>query len=484
MKKSIAANYIYNTAYQILLLITPLITTPYISRVLGVTNVGIFSYTYTVAYYFVVFSQLGLNLYGKKEISSVRDNRSKLTLIFKQLMCLRVLLFVIGAVIYTWLIIISSTYRIYYIVFGMYYLASMVDITWFFQGLEEFKTITIRNFIIKIINICLIFVFVKISSDLAKYIFLYSMCEFISQFILWTRLPKMLDKTPLTTENILKHVRATLSFFAPQAVTTVYTLANKLMLGALGSVTEVGLYAQSEKIVRLTLSIIGSMGTVIMPRIANMYANQNSNEEIKKILEKSIKWCWLIGVPMVFGLIGISNNFTTWFFGAGYEPVSDLMCIISPIIILIGLSDVFGMQYLLPTNQVREYTWCAALGAITNVILNAILISKLGAIGVSIATVVSEFAVTVLMYYYVLKTIRLKAYPPLVYFGAGIIMCVVIKLIDFNLPPRIYSTFIDVFVGSFIYFGFIFLCKDQFLHELYCKLSIVLQQRLKFNITK
>ena len=195
MQKSIAKNYIYNTVYQILQIIVPLITTPYISRVLGVDNVGIYNYTYTVAYYFVVVAQLGISLYGRREISIVRDEKDTYSLLFKQLVAIRWIAFAMAIAIYACFIELSSKYTTYYLIYLIYIIANAIDITWFFQAFEEFRIITIRNIVVKLLNTACLFVFVKSGDDLWIYILLYAVGEFLSQLIMWLNIGKKVSST-------------------------------------------------------------------------------------------------------------------------------------------------------------------------------------------------------------------------------------------------------------------------------------------------
>lgn len=462
MEKKIAKNYLYNAAYQILTLVIPLITTPYISRVLGVNNVGIYSYVATVASYFVIFSQVGLNLFGQRQVSYDKDNPQKLANTFKQLVCIRLITFFIGICVYVVLILNAQRYRCYYLIFLIQIIAGAIDITWFFQGLEDFRAVTIRNFIIKFTNTICIFIFVKTPNDLAKYIAVYCISELVSQSIMWVGVKKKLVYTKTTLNYMPLFFKGALVMFLPQAITTIYTLSDKLVLGLLSNETQVGLYSQSEKIVKLSLTVIGAMGTVMMPRIANIYAN-GKHEEVVHLLNKTRNFVFFAGLPMMFGLFGIANNFTAWFFGQGYEPVSYLMVVMSPIIILIGLSDLYGMQFLVPTGHMKEYTISAAVGAAINVVLNVALTKQLGAAGVSIATVVSELFVAVSMWYFSRPYIKLSSAFPKLYLLGALIMGVVVKLIDSIAPGGVLWTIIEILIGVGIYMLVLYFGKDDFL---------------------
>lgn len=460
----ILKNYFYNVIYQILVIIIPLITTPYISRVLGVENVGIYSYVSAVSAYFVTFSQLGLNLYGRRQISYIRADMKKTSNTFKQLMLIRFIAFGIGLLCYFLLLLKDGRYTSYYQIFILYIMAGAVDITWFFQAFEEFKIITVRNCFIKIINVAGIFLFVRTRNDLWRYMVIFCAGEFVSQAAMWTGIKKKIEFKGFEKDGIWDHIKGSAVMFLPQIITTVYTLADKLILGILSTETQVGLYSQSEKIVKLSLALIGSMGTAAMPQIANCFAN-GEELQIRETLSKNLRLVYFLAFPMIFGLFGIADSFTICFFGPGYEAVSYLMVMISPIILFIGLSDLYGMQYLVPTGHMREYTAAAAAGAAVNVILNLVLAGTYAALGVSIATVVSELAVAFIMRHYSRKYITLQSENLLRYPIIAAFVGIIVKIIDTKNHANIFMTAVEILTGILIYIAVLWVFHDEILME-------------------
>ena len=460
----ILKNYFYNVIYQILVIIIPLITTPYISRVLGVENVGIYSYVSTVSAYFVTFSQLGLNLYGRRQISYIRADRKNTSNTFKQLMLIRFTAFGIGLLCYFLLLLKDGRYTSYYQIFILYIMAGAVDITWFFQAFEEFKIITVRNCFIKIINVAGIFLFVRTRNDLWRYMVIFCAGEFVSQAAMWTGIKKKIEFKGFEKDGIWDHIKGSAVMFLPQIITTVYTLADKLILGILSTETQVGLYSQSEKIVKLSLALIGSMGTAAMPQIANCFVN-GEELHIRETLSKNLRLVCFLAFPMIFGLYGIADSFTLCFFGPGYEAVSYLMVMISPIILLIGLSDLYGMQYLVPTGHMREYTIAAAAGAAANVILNLILVGKYAAVGVSIATVASELVVAGIMRYYAGKYITLRVEKILRYPIIAVFLGIIVKVIDIKNNDNVYMTAAEIMIGASLYIIALWVLRDELVME-------------------
>ena len=406
--KSVTKNYIYNLMYQVLVLILPLITAPYISRVLGAENIGIYSFTLSISAYFILFGSLGIALYGQREIAYVQDNKKKYSVIFWEILLLRIMTMGISLLIYYFTFVKGENYQIYYKVLMLEIIGNCIDISWFFQGLEEFKKTVTRNMIVKLISVFCIFAFVKSSNDLYTYFLIYVLSILIGNITLWFYLPKYLTKVSINEFHLFRHLKSTITLFIPQIAIQVYTLLDRTMVGAIvPEKSEVGFYDQGQKIIKILLAIITSMGTVMLPRIANNFAS-GEKEKITNYLKKSFNMVFLLGFPMIFGIIAVSKSFVPVFFGQGYDKVSVLMSIISPIIVLIGLSNVTGTQYLLPTKRQKEYTISVVCGAIVNFIMNICLIWNWGAIGASIGTVIAELTVTLVQIYFVREDFDFK----------------------------------------------------------------------------
>ena len=381
-KQSIIKNYLYNLSYQILTMFLPLIITPYISRVLGAKNIGIYSYTLSVTTFFILFGSLGVALYGQREIAYHQNNKMKYSYIFWEVFILRCISMVISLGIYYFTFGIGNNeYNIYYQILMLEIIGNIIDISWFFQGLEEFKKIIFRNTIIKLISLLLIFIFVKRPEHLVIYFFIYVGSTFFANLSLWLYIPQKIEKISLNKIRVGRHLKPTIALFIPQIAIQLYTILDKVMIGAIiNNKEEVGFYEQTQKIVKMLLTIISSLGIVMMPRIANTFA-MGEKEKVQKYMKKSFNMVFFLGFPLVFGTIVISDAFVPFFFGERYYKVKLIMKVMSPIILFIGLSGVNGTQYLLPTKRQKEYTISVVIGAVTNFIVNFMLIGKYGAIG-------------------------------------------------------------------------------------------------------
>ena len=467
MKKSITKNYIYNLTYQILIIILPIITTPYLSRVLGAEILGIYSYTLAIATYFITFGSLGVALYGQREIAFEQDNPDKYSKTFWEILIFRFITMSISIVLYYIVFINGTQYQLYYKILLLEIIGNCIDISWFFQGLEEFKKTVFRNTIVKIISLISIFTFVKTKNDLTIYFVIYVLSTLIGNLTLWFYLPKYLVHVNFKDLQIFKHLKPTLTLFVPQIAIQVYTLLDKTMIGAIISdKSEVGYYEQAQKIVKTALTIITSLGTVMMPRIANTYS-KGEKKKVKSYMKKSFNLVFLLAFPIIFGLISVSDDFVPVFFGDGYERTAEIIKIISPIILLIGLSNVTGTQYLLPTKRQNQYTISVVCGSIVNFIMNLILIRKLGAIGASIGTVIAEFTVTSIQIYFTRDDFELKEVIKLSknYAFSAIIMFMVCLILRHMINSNFISVVVQVIVGAMTYGVILLIMKDKFVKE-------------------
>lgn len=466
--KSIIKNYLYNLTYQILVLILPLITAPYISRVLGAENIGIYSYTLSISAYFILFGSLGIALYGQREIAYKQDNTKEITKTFLEVVFLRIITTFISLMIFYFTFVVkNNVYNIYYKVLIIEIIASCFDISWFFQGLENFKKTVFRNILVKLISVICIFIFVKTPDDLIRYFYIYVFSTLLGNISLWFYLSKYLEKISIKEINIFRHLKPTIMLFIPQIAIQIYTMIDKTMIGTIiEDKSEVGFYEQSQKIIKMTLTVITALGTVMLPRVANCFAN-NDKSKISGYMNKSFCVVFLLAFPIIFGILAISDSFVPVFFGDGYEKVSILMKIISPIILFIGLSNVTGNQYLLPTKRQKQYTKSVIYGAIVNIILNSCLIWKYGAIGASIGTVCAEFTVMSVQIYYIKNEFKITNILSSMknYCISSFIMYIICIGLDKIIANNFCSVVMQMLVGSLSYLMCLLFMKDNFILE-------------------
>jgi O-antigen/teichoic acid export membrane protein len=466
-------NYIYNTLYQILVLITPLITTPYISRVLGVTNIGIYQFSQSIASYFVLIGAMGTSLYGQREIAYLQDRVKERSIAFWEIETFRIITVAVSLVFYYFFFCINRQYSNIYSILIIEVVATAFDISWFYMGMENFKLTVIRNTIIKVIGIIAVFAFIKTPEDIEKYTLCVSFPILLGNLSLWFSLKKHLIKIEFGLHElfvgIIKRVKPVFVLFLPQIAVDVYTVLDKTMIGTLSdSIDEVGYYSQAQKIIKLVLMVVTSLGTVMLPSVSALYA-KNDIKKINDYIKYSFMYNFMIGFPILLGLCAIARRFVPLFFGPGYEDVVGLIILISPVIIIIGISNIIGRQYLLPTKRQRQFTISIISGACINFLFNLVLIPSYNAIGASIATLIAELCVTVLQCFFIRKQIPLFSYfkPSIKYMVLSIIMYIIVYNIGFlELKSNMVSVIFLILVGVIIYSSGLLITKDQLIYRI------------------
>lgn len=389
----VVKNLLWNMGYQVFILLLPIVTIPYVSRVLGPTGIGINAFTNSIVQYFVLFGTLGLTMYGNREVAYQRDNPKKLSNLFWELTLLRLVTTGLATLLYLGFILLSGQYQIFYLIQGLLLIATAIDVSWFFQGLEEFRITVLRNTLVKIISLILIFVLVRTKNDLWLYILILTGSQLLGNLTLVPYLRRYVVFPRWSDLKLINHLRPTIEMFVPQIATQVYLQVNKTMLGALVGVQASGFYDNSDKIVKILLAVVTATGTVLLPHTAHSFA-QGKHNEVEDSLNKSMHFILALAFPMTAGLAGIAPIFTKIFFGEGFGQVSNLLVIESIVIVLIGISNATGVQYLLPTNQLVPFTTSVVLGAVANMVLNVPFILLWNSDGAMIATVLSELLVT------------------------------------------------------------------------------------------
>lgn len=482
-KKSVKKNYIYNLIYQIFLVIVPLVVTPYVSRVLSPSGIGQYSYSYSLITYFTIFGALGFGYYAQREIAKYHSDKYMQSKIFWEVNICRsfsVLISLIVNIIFCFCGLYGS-YEMLMLLFSINIIATGFDIAFFFQGNEEFGRIVIRNIVIKILSIVAIFVFVKKSDDVWIYALINSIMLIISNISLWSYLPKFLVKVKIKEIKPFNHLKGTLRLFIPTVATTIYTVLDKTLLGLLvdGTYTTIengvevvkkysdlenGYYEQSEKLVKMAMTVITCIGTVMIPRNSKEFAEGNY-EKVRSNILISSRIVWMVGLPMVFGLIGIASNLVPWFYGEGYDKCVLLISVLSPLIIIIGFSNVFGLQYLLPSGNDSKFGLALVIGSITNVIMNLIFIPFLWSIGAAIGTIIAETIVTISMCLMIKENISIKniLISSWKYLLSSIIMFVIVFFTSSKLSSSIINSLILMFIGAITYVIFLFLLRDSLL---------------------
>lgn len=447
-------NFIYNIVYQLLILIIPLITMPYISRILGSEGIGAYSYTYSIIYYFMIFAMLGLNNYGNRSIAKIRDDKEKLSITFKEIHLLQIITTLLMIIIYIiFMIVVSNKYKFILTLQSLYLISCMFDINWFFFGIERFKLTVTRNTIIKILSLLLIFLIVRDKNDVWKYTLILSGSTLLSQLLLWPFVKKYTIPVRIRLIDTKKHWLPCLKLFLPVIAVTIYKVMDKTMIGIFSNVSEVGFYENAEKIINVPNSIITALGTVMLPRMSNLYSKDNNEHETKKVIEKSMYIIMFLSIAMCFGLISISKNFSVLFFGEEFVKTGIIITYLSITLIFLSWGNVIRTQYLIPKEKDKEYIVSAFLGAIINLIMNIIFIPKLQSVGACIGTITAEFMVMFYQTYAVRKELPIKNYIKgiIPFFIKAIIMLICIYPFNYIEMNSFLRIIIQVIIGGSVY---------------------------------
>lgn len=475
-KPSIKKNFIYNTLYEILTILSPLITSPYVSRIFGADGIGIYSYTSALASYFVLFAALGIKTYGQREIAQHRDDKKMASKLFweLELMCISTTL--LSLMVWILLIVFSKDYSIYYMVLTMSIAATAFDVSWFWRGYEEYSLIVIRNSVIKIIGIILLFTLVHEKEDLLLYIGLIAASGLIGNISMWVQLPKYLVKVNWKELRLKYHYRETMVYFVPTVATSIYTILDKAMIGWItNNDFENGYYEQATKIVNICKTVVISLNTVLSSRICYLYS-MDAHNEIKTKMKDTLNFILLVGTPMVFGVIGVAGNFVPFFFGNGFEQTVTLLYIMAPLILIIAISNFYGGLYFIPSGQRARSNKGIIAGAVVNLILNLILIYPFKSFGAAIASVAAETTITGMYIfmsqnYFGLNYILKYAWKKLL---AAVLMFIIVMGLGNLISDNFTAIMVQVFTGILVYLGALFLLRDYFFMEQIQKILLYL----------
>lgn len=466
---SLKKNFIYNVVYQMLLIILPLITAPYIARTLGAEGVGIYSYTYSVAQYFLLFAMLGISNHGNRSIAAVREDDCKLSRTFWSIYSIQAFMYVLAIIAYLiYLFAFNVDNKTIVAIQFIYVVSGALDISWYFFGTEQFKITVTRNMIIKIATVILMFIFVHNPGDLAKYTVIMAGGTFLSQAYLWTYIFRQVDVVKVNWIDIKKHIKEVIILFIPVIAYSIYKLMDKIMLGNMTTYMQVGYYENAGKIINIPMGIITALGTVMLPRMSNMIAKGEMRKSVEYI-RISIKLVTVIGSAIAFGLIGISNVLVPVYFGYEYMPCIMLINLLSITVFFISWANVVRTQYLIPNRYDNIYVISTIVGAVLNFLINYMLIPHYQSNGAAIGTVVAEFSVMIIQVIAVrreLPIIRyIVKYVPIM--GIGIGMMAIVREIGSIMGCYIKTLVVQVAAGGVFFCMltviYLFITKDEML---------------------
>ena len=476
MSRSIRKNFSYNFAYQVLSIVTPLVTAPYLSRVLGADGVGTYSYTYSITNYFVMFATLGMSTYGVRLIASCGDDRGQRSKDFCEAYCSQLIVggFVVVAyaVYAAFFAVVPGTITL---VWGLWVLSAVVDVSWLLFGVEEFKIPTIRSMVTKILSLVVIFVFVHGERDLWIYVLAIAGSFFVNQALIWPFVNRYVDFVKPRMRPIFVHFRGNARLFLPVVAISLYGSFDKLMLGSMSGMAQTGYYEYAEKIISIPLGLVTALGTVMLPRMADTLNNGKRSEGLE-LLDMSMWVMLAASFATAFGIAAIAPEFVIVYLGEGFNGSELLIMVLAITVPLIAGSNVLGRQYLLPSGRDNSYTASVCFGAVVNVALNFIAIPHFAAFGASVTTVVAEVAVLGFQCICIKRDLPLVRYVKncLPFGVAGLVMLLFVRgFADVILGAyrlTVWGLFLEIVVGAVAFvllsIGYCIVTRNQYFKRL------------------
>lgn len=478
MNKNVRKNYIFNLIFQLFQIIIPIIVTPYISRVLLSDGVGKYSFSYSIANYFIILATFGFTYYAQREIAKHIGNKEEQTKIFWEIYILKIFTTIVSIGVYLVLIFtnVFESYNQVLLIMIFNIIAVGLDASYMLQGNENFQKTVTSNISVRILSIISIFVFVKTREDLWIYALINSITPVIANCLIFLFSSKYLTKIKVNALNIKKHFVPALKLFIPTIAISVYALLDKTLIGVMLPAgiadSAVGHYDSAEKIAKIALTVVTSLSAVMIPNNAKHFA-QKDYTQVRKNIESAMQFSMFLGFPVMFGLMAVAENFVPWFFGGDFMAAIPLLMVLSILVISIGLNNVYGIQYLVATNKENIFTISVTIGALTNLVLNIITIPYLGAMGAALATVIAETVILIYQMIYlrkefsILKTLK----NTIKFLISGMIMFVAVWLVSKQLVSSMLNTLLLVLIGMVVYMLTLLILREKFVLQILNKIK-------------
>lgn len=464
---SIKKNFIINGIKIFFNLIFPIVTFPYISRVLGPTGIGKIAFATSITNYFLLFTNLGIPLYGIREIARVRENRLKLSKSFSEILFLNLITTIIGMIVFIiffQLKLFGNDIKLFQIM-SLNIIFTFIGVEWYFQGMENYTYITKRSIIFKIISIILMFIFVNKKEDIVIYAGILVFALVGANILNFFKVKKEI-LISFKNLNIKKHLKPILTIFSMNIAISIYTNLDSVMLGYRSNEYSLGIYSASSKMIHLVLGIVTSLGAVLLPRISNYIINKQE-KELKEILENTLTFLLALSIPCVIGIILTADEIIKIFSGNEFIEAVKTMRILSPVIFFIAFSNFLGIQILYPRGEEKKVLYSVIVGAIINFSLNWILIPKYAENGAAVATVIAEGFVLLTQIFLGYKYLKFKIFT---FENLKVILVSIFMGIGLLLMTNYYteksiiiSLLLKIIVGILIYIISLVILKERFI---------------------
>lgn len=477
MVQSVKVNYILNLINTGTQMLFPLITFPYVCRVIEADGIGQVNFFQSIISYISLFTCLGIPMYAIREIARDRNDVVKMNRTAVEILLLHSMLTLLGYFIVAILSLTVPQVQAdvsLFLILSLTIFFTAIGCEWFYQGIEDFKYITIRGLIIKTISVILLFIFVRSKADLLYY-GCYAVLGVLGGNIFnFLRLRKYIHRENIIFSelHVTRHIKPVLKVFSFSVVTSIYLQLNTVLLGFLKNALAVGYFSAATKVMQMLLQMSACLGSVMMPRASNLIA-ENKESEFNALIQKSYDFTLAIALPMTVGLIFCAPSLITALCGVNFENSILPSQIIAPIILMVAISNVFGIQVLFPKGKINIVTLCCGIGAITDLILNLCLIPFFSYVGTSIAYLGAEIATTISMFFIG------KKYIPITYIKKShlnyLFGCVMMALVLYAISRLQLSALTTLIVqgccGILVYFIILCIRKDTFLVQILSKIK-------------
>ncbi len=448
-------NAAYNVAYRVFSILLPLVTAPYLTRTVGQTGKGLYDYAWSISEIFVIIATMGLTDYGVRAIAKVRDDAKQLSKTFSEIYIMQVLVSLL--VLLVWL---------GYVTFGagqektivlhltMMSVSCLVNVDWCLMGLDQFKSIALRNTCVKLLAAASVFIFVKSAEDVWIYGFAWSLATLLGCLLCWPGLKGKVHLQRVPFRDVMKHFLPCMLLLVSVLAVRVYRTMDKIMVGAIAGMAQNGLYSSAEQIIYCLSGFISAIGTVLMPKASNLQAH-GKEKQIRGFMELSMKLMMCMTCAMAFGIAAVADVFAPLFYGEDFAYSGVLMVPLGFTLILIGFANVVRTQWILPSGDDKLVLKAVSTGAIVNLIINGLLIPVMGAMGAVIGTLFAEASVPLVQFLFLRKELPYRRFfrYALTYSAMGVVMLLVVQLVGALMADSWWEVAIRVLVGAGVYGG-------------------------------
>lgn len=464
MTKSLTKNSIFYLVYNVLNVVFPLISGIYISRVMSPEIVGTVTYSQNIVQYFVIFSFLGIPTYGMREVSKARNNRKELNKLFTELFSINLVSTIIFVVIYLTMILSVSSFRSnlpLYLTTGLLICFNAINISWLFEGEEEFGFISVRNVIVKFISFLFLVIFVKSDNDLLLYACVSVIGSAGNYVINLFYFPKFVHFN-FNGLNFKRHLKPIISLVVVNLAIEIYSLIDVTMIGALTNKESVAFYSYASKIQKILLQIINTFTMVLVPRISLLYS-ESKYKEFNELISKTFHLILIVAFPMILGIMFVADDAVALLYGDAYIASADILRVLSMLVLISPIGYLLGSRVCLVTNNEKKMMFTVCLGAVINVIANYLFINYFGAFGAAVASLLSEITVMIVYVNFGRRFFKLeinrKSIISLIFasFVIGLFLSV-ISLVRLQLMIKL---MIQVVGSVVLYFAVLIICKEK-----------------------